>query len=219
MEIQSEEIKDLIGALVKVQSAMKPAGKAADNPFFKSKYADLTAVIDVSRDLLTKNGLAVTQPLIINGDDVQLCTQITHTTGQWMRSYYPVKPTKEDPQGMGSAVTYARRYSYCSLVGVVTDDDDDGNAASEEVKSPPVFSSAAMRKKFCENVLGSVAECATEEEIDAIMKLNAPKIKLMQSSGNEHDSIGVDEIKTQVELARIRVESRAMDQQFNEATQ
>lgn len=63
--------------------------------------------------------------------NVTLMTQMTHATGQWMRSWYPVRPTKNDPQGLGSAITYARRFAYCSMVGVAAvDEDDDGDAAS-----------------------------------------------------------------------------------------
>ena len=130
-QYQSEAINELAAALAKAQAEMQHAGKTAENPFFKSKYADLPAVIDAARPFLAKNGLAVTQPIDIDeSGNLTLVTQLSHASGQWMRSWYPVRPVKNDPQGLGSAVTYARRYSYCSLVGVAADDDDDGNAAS-----------------------------------------------------------------------------------------
>lgn len=130
--MQSEQINELSAALAKAQGEMKHAEKAIDNTFFKSKYADLPAVIDAAKPHLSKNGLSVTQITDLNADGtIILITQLNHSSGQWIRGVYPVKPVKNDPQGIGSALTYARRYSYSSIVGVASmDEDDDGNAAS-----------------------------------------------------------------------------------------
>lgn len=216
MELQSKEINELVKALLKVQKEIKPAIKSAENPHFKSKYADLASVVEVSRKLLTSNGLVVTQhPSVMEGN-LYLITRLTHESGQWFSSLYPVNPTKPDPQAMGSALTYARRYSYSALVGIVTDDDD-GNAASEKPDSP--FKTATARKDFCKNVIASIMEAETNAAIDDIMKLNNAKIKAMMASGDEHDGLGVDEIRNQVQIKRNDFAEKEMNQQFKDATQ
>jgi hypothetical protein len=131
-QYQSEQINELAAALAKAQSEMTHAAKGVDNTFFKSKYADLPAVIDAARPHLAKNNLSVVQ--ITDFDEAGLATLVTqliHSSGQWMRSWYPVRPVKNDPQGFGSALTYARRYSYAAITGTASiGEDDDGNAAS-----------------------------------------------------------------------------------------
>lgn len=130
-EYQSAEIKDLAADLAKAQQEITHAKKSAENPYFKSNYADLPAVMDAARPALSKHGLSVTQMTDSEEGRILLITQITHSSGQWLRSYYPVNPVKADPQGLGSAITYARRYAYSAIVGVASmGEDDDGNAAS-----------------------------------------------------------------------------------------
>ena len=146
-QYQSESIKELSAALAKAQGDMRHAGKSAENPYFKSKYADLPAVIDAAKVALSVNGLSVTQFTDIDeNQNIVLITQLNHSAGEWMRGYYPVKPVKQDPQGLGSALTYARRYAYSAIVGVAaTGEDDDGNLASGNiVKAKP--ETAASRK-------------------------------------------------------------------------
>lgn len=134
--MQSETIGKLAEALAKAQGAMTNAVMDGQNPAFKrdnkpTKYATLTAVWDACRKPLADNGLAVVQAFRVDESGMLLLvTKLVHVSGEWMVSEYPVTPTKNDPQGLGSAVTYARRYTLSSLVGVVADDDDDGNAAS-----------------------------------------------------------------------------------------
>lgn len=128
--MQSENINELAAALAKAQGAIQAAVKGKVNPAFKSKYADLAAVWDACREQLSANGLAVIQTFDTTADGVFLTTTLAHSSGQWMRSVFPVRPVKNDPQGLGSATTYARRYSLAAMVGVAPDDDDDGNAAS-----------------------------------------------------------------------------------------
>jgi hypothetical protein len=128
---QSESIDKLIPAFIAFQAEMPAVPKDATNSHFKNKYATLGAITEAMRPHLSKHGLAVTQSLVY-ADGVQLIvTRIMHTSGQWMQDGgYALNPTKNDPQGMGSAVTYARRYTLGATLGIVTEDDDDGNAAS-----------------------------------------------------------------------------------------
>jgi hypothetical protein len=126
----SASIAALAAALSKAQGEIDGATKGKINPAFKSKYADLASVWDAIRAPMAKNGLAVVQAPNVDGEGrVTLCTTLMHSSGEWLSSCYPVNPTKPDPQGVGSAVTYARRYSLMAMVGVCPEDDD-GNAAS-----------------------------------------------------------------------------------------
>jgi hypothetical protein len=101
------------------------------NPFFKSSYADLGSVWDAARPVLSKYGLCIMQTTELAADrnQVIMVTTLAHTSGQWMKSYLPLNPTKNDSQGMGAAITYLRRYSLSAIVGVVCDEDDDGETA------------------------------------------------------------------------------------------
>jgi ERF superfamily len=124
MNMQSENINELTKALVMAQGEMMPAVKDSVNPFFKSKYADLASVVEASRPSLIKYGLCVMQTTTVSADKNTLVTTLAHTSGQWIKSEILINPVKNDPQGLGAAMTYLRRYSYAAMVGVVTEDDD-----------------------------------------------------------------------------------------------
>jgi hypothetical protein len=125
----SEAINELAAALAKAQGEITGALKDSANPFFKSRYSDLASCWDACRGALSKNGLAVTQfPETVEAVSY-LVTTLTHSSGQWMRSSLVLKSKDDTSQGMGSAITYARRYALCAVVGVAQVDDD-GNAAS-----------------------------------------------------------------------------------------
>ncbi len=128
---QSEIINELAAALSKAQGEMQAAIKDKVNPFFKSSYADLGSVWDAARPVLSKYGLCVMQTTEINADasKIIMVTTLAHTSGQWMKSYLPLNPSKNDSQGVGAALTYLRRYSLSAIVGVVCDEDDDGETA------------------------------------------------------------------------------------------
>lgn len=128
---QSEEIKDLAAALAKAQGQMENASKDSTNPHFKSKYADLASVWDACRKALSENGLSVIQPAGGGPETVTVTTRLMHTSGQWIEESITMKPMQMTPQGIGSTVTYCRRYALASMVGVAPDEDDDGNAASQ----------------------------------------------------------------------------------------
>lgn len=134
---RSENIGTLAKALAKAQGAIKPAAKGAENPFFKSSYADLPAIVKACKDELAKNDIAVIQSTKYEGETLFLETILAHSSNEWVSGTYPIKPVKADPQGMGSAITYARRYALAAMVGVVAEDeDDDANAASGHAKAP-----------------------------------------------------------------------------------
>lgn len=134
---QSTELGELAAALAKAQGHIRGAAKDSTNPHFKSKYADLAAVWEACRAPLSANGLAVIQTPRLIGEVIVLVTRLVHASGQWVEATYPVWPVQQTPQGFGSALTYARRYSLASVVGVAPDDDDDGNAATERFAQLP----------------------------------------------------------------------------------
>jgi hypothetical protein len=128
---KSDSVKEIAAALAKVQGSIKPALKDANNPFFKSRYADLASVWDSCREPLSTNKLAVTQlPAESEAGRVALTTMLIHGSGEWIASTCSIKLAKDDPQAAGSALTYLRRYMLSAIVGIVADDDDDGNHAS-----------------------------------------------------------------------------------------
>jgi hypothetical protein len=133
---QSPTIAKLAVALAKAQGVILGAAKDSENPFFKAKYADLASVWDACRGPLSSNGLSVCQTTdVLNDGKVILLTQLLHTSGEWIVGRYPVCPVKNDPQSLGSATTYARRYALMAIAGIAPEDDD-GNAASGRPQTP-----------------------------------------------------------------------------------
>jgi hypothetical protein len=124
---KSESIKNIAGALVKFQASVSKVAKEANNPFFKKKYASLANILDTIQKPLSECGLAISQ--FPDGD--ALTTIIVHSeSGEWMESSYVMPVVKQnDPQAMGSAITYARRYALGSILNLNIDDDDDGEKA------------------------------------------------------------------------------------------
>jgi hypothetical protein len=122
---KSESITELSKALIKVQADLKPALKYKTNPYLKSKYTDLGGVWEVCRALLQENRLAVIQVGGIDTGGSYLETILAHESGEWISGRYPLKPVRaDDPQALGSAMTYARRYTLAAILGIVTEDDD-----------------------------------------------------------------------------------------------
>lgn len=126
---KSESIKELATALCEFQSEVEKIKKTATNPFFKSKYATLSDILDVIRQPLASNGLSFVQFPI---GEYGLDTMLMHTSGEWISESYIMKPTKTDPQGAGSVITYQRRYALGAILGLNIDVDDDANKASEK---------------------------------------------------------------------------------------
>ena len=127
----SPEINHLAKALAAAQSSLSPAAKDAVNPHFRNHYASLGSVWDAAREVLGANGLSVVQTYApTDGTRLDLVTTLMHESGQWISGTISMVPAKADPQGIGSAATYARRYSLASILGIVADEDDDGQKAS-----------------------------------------------------------------------------------------
>lgn len=119
-------------ALAKAQSEFPLVKKSDKNPFFKSSYAGLPSVLEVVLPVLHANGLYVSQSPINEGDRVGVETIIVHAeSGELATGRFTMTLSKNDPQGAGSAITYARRYALVAMLGLNVDEDDDGNSASE----------------------------------------------------------------------------------------
>jgi hypothetical protein len=137
---KSESIANLVKALSTLQGELKDADKNALNPHFKSKYADLSEVLGNLRPLLAKNQLALSQfPSFENGI-VSVTSLLAHASGEWIESTASAPATKQDVQGVGSAITYLKRYSAAAIVGMASaDQDDDGNSVSiQKVENKPI---------------------------------------------------------------------------------
>lgn len=132
----SDQINELATALAKAQKQIKPATATAWNPHFKKNYADLTSVWEACREALASNSLSVSQAA---GKDESgkpvLETRLIHSSGQWIESVMPLILQRQDMQGLGSAITYSRRFALAAIVGVAPEEeDDDGNEASKNSK-------------------------------------------------------------------------------------
>jgi hypothetical protein len=131
MHLQSETIGELAKALAQAQGEMHAASKDATNPHFKNRYADLASVWDACRAPLARHGLSVSQlPSRREDGSVLLTTLLMHSSGEFIGSYLSARPAQENPQVIGSILTYLRRYALASIVGVVSGEDDDAEAAT-----------------------------------------------------------------------------------------
>lgn len=164
-------MKELFTALSIAQGKIENAKKASTNPHFKSKYADLASVWDAGREVFTTEGLAVIQlPCEAPAGQVGLETTITHKSGQSMASkfFMPVAQAN-NPQAVGSALTYAKRYALLGAFGIAPEDDD-GNAATTPSGSKPGTTTKAPAAapvdwvKTCAEAIRDLKACKTETD-------------------------------------------------------
>ena len=150
----SESLANLAGALVLAQGEIENASKNAKNPHFKSTYADLAEIINTVRPTLTKHGLSVVQfPGFAEGV-VTVETMLLHKSGEWIKGEAGAPASKQDAQGVGSAVTYLRRYSLAAVCAIAQEDDDGNAASSPRNQSEPRY----------QPVKGGVVDTDTGEE-------------------------------------------------------
>lgn len=141
---KSESIKHIAVALVAFNTEVKSISHDSLNPHFKSQYTSLDHMIDETKPILAKHGLTVMQFPGGDGERVTIRTMILHNTGEWIETEpLTLKPVKLDPQGAGSAITYARRYSYAAALSLSLGDDDDGNSVSQPPKTTQTQNRAA----------------------------------------------------------------------------
>ena len=197
---QSEQINELVGALSKAQGEMNNAKKDSSNPFYNSKYADLGSVWEACREALSKNGLAIIQTTNNLENELYLVTTLAHSSGQWMKSYLPIKyndsgveinkygkETKINPlHKMGSSLTYLRRYALSAIVGVAPDDDDDGNSGGQtyvkEQKKP--IPDVDLEKKIIDRKKEICELAGKENKEDLVEYINRIK-SIFKSHGED----------------------------------
>lgn len=192
--LQSENISELSKALATAQGLIGNAVKDAANPFFKSSYSSLASVREACQEHLSKAGIAVIQSPTYIGGAQYLCTTLAHSSGQWMRGFYPINPVKNDPQGVGSAITYARRYALAAMTGVAPEDDD-GNAASGKVGVGAPGNQRTANKAIDQWVNTKIVEMNEAEDLESLQKIWRLAFKHAQESGCTQDQIAMLEMQ------------------------
>lgn len=139
---ESDNLEELYDALAKAQQEMEAAKTDSSNPFLKSKYASFAQLIETSRKVLTKNGLAIIQRIRTKGNSkIYLYTRLCHSSGQWIESKMEIPSTNGEAkkgltviQELGSSLTYLKRYSYASIIGLAWSDDNDDDGEGTRTK-------------------------------------------------------------------------------------
>lgn len=170
----SESISKIAPALLKAQKAISYAIKSETNPFFKNRYADLPTVIDAVKPALNDAGIVFLQtPSPSEDGRLHLTTRFIHESGEWIEDTAVTTLSKQDPQGVGSAITYLRRYSLASFIGLYQDDDD-GNAASNNHAQPQANKTIAKKQQektpSVEAVKQAIEKAKSHEELGRIEK-------------------------------------------------
>ncbi len=121
----SEEIAEIAAAIAKAQLELENVERSGTNPHFRSRYAQLGAVLAEARAKFAQHNVAIVQAAINGeGSNIGVVTRLAHASGQWIESTLYVAPTKFDAQGAGSVISYLRRYALMAMVGLAPDDDD-----------------------------------------------------------------------------------------------
>lgn len=172
--LKSEQINELAAALAKAQGQIEGAKKSSSNPFFKSKYADLAECWNTCREALTANEISVIQmPEEINENGrLNITTMLAHSSGQYISSTLTMTVTKLDPQAIGSAITYGRRYALAAMVGLAQEDDD-GEKAMERSKD----------KKSVESPIN----ITSVSENGSVRFINGVQCQIQDKNGDWHD--------------------------------
>jgi hypothetical protein len=165
----SETMAKIAPALAKALGEIHNATKDSKNPHFKNTYASLAAVIDATKATLADHGLVVVQSPGWNDNRVTVTTRIVHTSGEWIEATAEAPVPKADPQGVGSAVTYLRRYSLAAICGI-TQEDDDGETASRRSSPNKAVEEIMSRITIDEkqaHLLMRIKDAESEGKLDA----------------------------------------------------
>jgi hypothetical protein len=194
MNTQSENIGELASALAKAQAEVGTVTKDSANPYFKSAYASLASVWEATRPILSKHQLSVVQMPSSDERGYYVETQLMHSSGQWIRSRTYMKPAKDDPQGIGSLISYARRYALQAVTMICPDDDDGEAAMGRNATQKPAESSKPSAKVETPKAIAKRDTEATKSE-EPKQKFNGEKHqelfkKLMESGITQNDFMG-----------------------------
>tara|TARA_R110000803_G_scaffold56920_2_gene114496 strand:+ start:3608 stop:4195 length:588 start_codon:yes stop_codon:yes gene_type:complete len=192
----SESIAELAKALCKAQSQMGGAAKTANNPFFKSKYADLSSVVQAIKEPFADNGLSYVQFPISTNSAIGVVTRLMHQSGEYLEQEYYLPLQKLDPQAAGAAITYARRYALQSIAGIPAEDDDGESAmlrGKPKTITPPQMESLydALEEsdsdieKFLKTFKKDSVESFTEPEYIRALQM----IEMKMDKGNDDAGI------------------------------
>jgi hypothetical protein len=141
---KSETIGKLAESLAKAQAGIKSITKDRTNPHFKNRYATLDAILDAVRPTLAAQGLSIVQGASESTQGFNVETYLVHSSGEYIANVVAVPVSKQDAQGVGSAMTYGRRYGVSALLALSTDEDDDGEAAAKKPAPKPEPKPATM---------------------------------------------------------------------------
>jgi len=145
----SEKIIEISKALLKFQGLVQKIKKTSTNPFFKSKYAALPEILEAIAEPLKESNLVFSQ----HPDGDSLTTILIHVeSGEYFKSTFNINAVKKDPQSIGSGITYSRRYSLVSILGLNVDDDDDGNLATNKTVDVPKVDVNMKRLEDCKTL-------------------------------------------------------------------
>lgn len=185
-------MENIYKAFVKFQSEFKGMKPDSSNPFFKSTYISLDGILETVRPILAKNGLAVIQEATGDGDYIFVKTKLIHESGEMIETeVLKMKPQKNDPQSMGSCITYSKRYQLAALLGICECIDDDaniatyGNSSPEQSKSTGKLSAKQVGRLLAIGLKAGIKE----PEIKKVIKAEFGKDKIEDLSIEAYNSI------------------------------
>lgn len=186
----SEQTNEISLDLAKAQGVLSNPIKDGNNPHFRSKYATLDTGLNIVRECLSKHNIAVVQATRVEGNILMLDTRLTHKSGQWVEGEYPVCAFPAKQQEMGSALTYSRRYSLFSLVGIAGEEDDDANAAVSTIAAPKRPAKAEMydvKKSVVERdrLKNLLDWCGSDKELGEWSVTNSAALACLQPADRE----------------------------------
>jgi len=212
--MKSDSINELAAALAKVQAIMPAAKMNATNPFLKNKYADLGSVIEAARAPLSTNNLSISQLVSGNDEAISVTTMLMHSSGQWLESTVSmavgVEKGKSAAQVAGSIITYLRRYSLASILGIYADEDSDGNApengkSKKQAPAPARKPAASMTLETAMEVTNHIGEMYGTLESD---KLEMMTIGIKKGLKNDITQDQRDEYQMKLDAIALILASR-----------
>lgn len=177
-------MSEIAKAFIKAQSEMRTPKKGNSNPFFKSKYADLNAVLEAVLEALHNNEIAVLQPTVFIDGKSFVNTKLLHVSGEILEGFTEILFSKpNDAQAQGSGITYARRYGLQSICGVGAEDDDGNKAIQSPKKEIPTLTEENFNKAMKSDIKGIKAtlDAINQKRINATTE----QILMLENQGNE----------------------------------